>query len=478
MREPQAAGETLSPDLCIVGAGSAGLSVAAGAVQMGASVVLVEAGEMGGDCLNYGCVPSKALIAAAARAEAQRRGGLGIAPREPEIDYAGAMAHVRATIAAIAPHDSQERFERLGCTVIRAAARFVSPREMEAGGRRIRARRFVLATGSEPAVPPIPGLAETPHLTNETLWDLRAAPDHLLILGAGPIGIEMAQAHRRLGCRVTVVEAARPLAGHDAETAAVALARLRAEGVKIREGVRAERVAAAEGVTLTLSDGARLSGSHLLVATGRRPRTEGLALEAGEVAHGAEGIAVDAGLRSPTNRRVFALGDVAGPPYFTHRAGYQAGLVIRAALFRLPVRDRTDILPRVTYTDPEIAEVGLSEAAARAEHGDRIEVHRAPLSETDRARAEGETEGLAKIVVGRRGRILGAAIAAPHAGDLIQPWALALSKGLTVKDMSGHVAAYPTLGEVSKRAAGAYFAPRLFESPRVKRLVRLLARLG
>jgi pyruvate/2-oxoglutarate dehydrogenase complex dihydrolipoamide dehydrogenase (E3) component len=470
----------LEPDLCVIGAGSGGLSVAAGAVQMGASVVLVEGGRMGGDCLNYGCVPSKSLIAAAAHAHAMRSGGpFGVAPVEPEIDYARAMEHVRETIAAIAPHDSAERFEGLGVTVIRAWARFVSEREIEADGARIRARRVVIATGSSPAVPPVPGLDEVPYLTNETLWDLRARPEHLLILGGGPIGMEMAQAHVRLGSRVTVVEAGRALGAADREAAGIALARLRAEGVEIREGATVERVSGGSGaVTLALSDGGRVTGSHLLVAAGRRPNLERLDLGTGGVAHDRQGVTVDRGLRSTTNRRVYAVGDAAGGLQFTHLANYHAGLVVRSALFRLPVRARTDHVPKVTYTDPEIAQIGLTEEEARAGHGDRVEVHRAPLAENDRARATRETDGLVKLVADRRGRILGVAIAAPHAGDLVQPWALALSKGLKVRDMTGHVAAYPTLGEASKRAAGAFYATRLFESRWVRRAVRLLARLG
>ncbi|MGF1445185.1 MAG: dihydrolipoyl dehydrogenase family protein [Pikeienuella sp.] len=470
--------KTLTPDLCIIGAGSGGLSVAAGAVQMGASVVLIEGGEMGGDCLNYGCVPSKALIAAAARAAAQRAGGLGVAPQEPVVDYAAAMGHVRGAIEAIAPHDSQERFERLGCTVLRDWARFVSPTEMTAGGHRIRARRFVIATGSAPALPPIPGLTETPYLTNETLWELRTRPEHLVVLGGGPIGVELAQAHARLGSKVTVIEAAKPLAAHDPELAEVALGALARDGVELRTDTRAERVAAtADGIAVDIGNG-RILGSHLLVATGRRPSLERLELDAGGVAVTDRGVAVDRGLRSTTNRRVYAIGDAAGGMQFTHVAGYQAGLVVRSALLRLPVRNRTDHIPRVTYTDPEIAEVGLTDAEARAAHGETVEIHRAALAETDRAQAEGIHEGLLKIAVTRKGRILGAGLVGVHAGELIQPWSLAISKGLSLKDIAGHVAAYPTLGEVSKKAASAYFAPRLFQSELVKRVVRLLARLG
>lgn len=471
--------QSLTPDLCIIGAGSGGLSVAAGAVQMGASVVLIESGLMGGDCLNYGCVPSKALLAAARRAQGFRdSAAFGIAPQDPDIDYAAAMGHVRATIAAIAPHDSEERFEGLGVTVIRAHARFTGPREVQAGGQTIRPRRVVIATGSSPAIPPIPGLDTVPYLTNETLWELDRAPPRLIVIGGGPIGCEMAQAHRRLGCEVTVIEAAGALGRDDPETAAIALARLRAEGVDMREGVAVSRVSGGPGaVTVTLADGAEVSGSHLLVAAGRRVNTADLGLDEAQVAHDRAGVTVTSGLRSTTNSRVYAIGDAAGGLQFTHVAGYHAGLVVRSALFRLPVRARTDLIPRVTYTDPEVAQVGPTEAEARAAHGDKVEVTRFAFAENDRARAEREIDGMIKMI-SRKGRILGASIVGPQAGDLIQPWALAVSKGLSVGDMAGHVAAYPTLGEVSKRVAGAYYAPRLFASPQVKWIVRLLARFG
>ena len=470
----------LRPDLCVIGAGSGGLSVAAGAVQLGASVVLIEGAEMGGDCLNFGCVPSKSLLAAAKAAQAHRASApFGVASDEPAVDYAAAMDHVHRVIAEIAPHDSQERFERLGVTVIRDWARFVTPRAVVAGDHRIEARRFVVATGSSPAAPPIPGLDETFYLTNETLWNNRVLPSRLIVVGGGPIGLEMAQAHRRLGSEVVVLEAAKALAKDDPETAAIAIARLRAEGVELREGTRIQAVKAREGggAIVTLEGGETVDGSHLLVAAGRRPNIEALDLAAAEVAHDEKGVQVDRGLRSVTNRRVYAVGDVAGGLQFTHVAGYHAGLAVRSALFRLPVRNRPEIVPWVTYTDPELAQAGLTEAQARERHG-TIEVAHFPFAENDRARAELRTEGLAKAVIGRRGRILGCSIVGADAGLLIQPWALALSKGLSIGDMAGHVAPYPTLGEVSKSVAGAYFAPRLFGSRSVRLIVRLLARLG
>ncbi len=472
--------DVLTPDLCIIGAGSGGLSVAAGAVQMGASVVLVEGHKMGGDCLNYGCVPSKALIAAATAAQTWRSASkFGITQAEPDVDYAAAMEHVQGVINQIEPHDSPERFEGLGVKVIRAWGSFVGPREVEAGNHRIRARRFVIATGSTAAVPPIDGLDRTPFLTNETLWENRKLPGHLIVIGGGPIGMEMAQAHRRLGSEVTVLEMDRALGGDDPQVTAVALDQIRSEGVNIREGAAVASVTGDEGnITVRLSDRSGVTGTHLLVATGRRANLQRLNLGDGEIVHDNRGITVTKGLRSVSNSRVYAIGDVAGGPQFTHVANYHAGLVIRSALFRLPVKVNHDIIPHVTYLDPEIAHVGLTEQTAREQHGDVVEIARFGLDENDRARAERRTDGFVKAVIGKRGRILGCSIVGPHAGDLIQPWSLAVYKGLKVGDMAGHIVPYPTRGEVSKRAAGAYYTPRLFESPRVKWIVRLLARLG
>lgn len=464
-------------DICVIGAGSGGLSVAAGAVQMGARVVLVEGDRMGGDCLNTGCVPSKALIAAAAAAEVQRRGLFGIAGREPEVDFAAVKDHVDGVIAAIAPVDSQERFEGLGCTVLRGWARFVSPREIAVGEDRVRARRFVIATGSHPAVPKVPGLDGVPYLTNETVFALRERPAHLVILGGGPIGMEMAQAHRRLGCAVTVVEAATALGREDAEARAVVLARLRAEGVDIREGAAAVRVRTiGDGIELVLEDGQVVTGSHLLVAVGRKVTLDRLDLAAGGVAFDAKGVTVGKGLRSVSNRRVYAVGDAAGGAQFTHLAGYHAGLVIRQAVLGLPARVRDDHIPRVTYTDPELAQVGPSEAEARARWGDGLTVTRADFHHNDRAQATGETEGFAKLLVAR-GRVVGATVVGPHAGEVIAPLALAVSARMKVSALAGVVLPYPTLAEVAKRAAGAYFSPKLFDNAGLKRVVRLVQRL-
>ncbi len=478
--------QTIEADLCIIGAGSGGLSVAAGAVQMGARVVLIEKGKMGGDCLNYGCVPSKALIAAAEAADTLRHAGrFGVNGHEPAVDFPAVRDHLRGVIAAIAPHDSVERFEGLGVTVIQAAARFTGAREVEAGGKRVKAKRFVVATGSSAAVPPIPGLETVPYLTNETVFDLAERPEHLIVIGGGPIGAELAQAQRRLGARVSLLEMAKVLGKDDPEVTAVARNRLAEDGVEIHEGISIQEIAPeGNGVAVVLEqDGkkVRLSGSHLLVAAGRKANVEGLGLEAAGVACSAKGIAVDKRLRS-SNKRVFAVGDVAlveglGAYQFTHVAGYHAGIVIRNALFKLPAKVNYDALPWVTYTDPEIAHVGLTEAQAREKNGDKVRALTWPFAENDRAQTERATEGLVKVVVGARGKILGASIVGLHAGELLQPWVLAIGEGLKIGAMANMIAPYPTLGEVNKRVAGSYYTSSLF-SERTKKIVRFLQWLG
>lgn len=465
----------IETDLCVIGAGAGGLSVAAGAAQMGARVVLVEGHRMGGDCLNYGCVPSKALLAVAKAAEAQRKGFSGVIGTVPQVDYAAAMAHVATTIAAIEPHDSQERFEGLGVQVLRGWGRFTGPRSLDVNGQIVRARRFVIATGSRPAIPPIPGLDVVPYLTNETLFDLRAAPRHLLVLGGGPIGLEMAQAHRRLGCAVTVIEGARALGREDPEAAALVLTQLRAEGVAIHEGCGVNRVSGSTGaITLHLADGRTVEGSHLLVATGRTAAIDRLNPDAAGVVTETGAIRVDDRLRT-TNRRVLAIGDAAGRGQFTHLAGYHAGVAIRSLMFALPARARADHIPRVTYTAPELAQIGLTESDARARHGTALTVLRLGFDASDRAMAEGQTGGLIKLMV-FKGRPVGVTIAGHGAGEMIGLWSLAVANRLKLGAIAGTVLPYPTLQELSKRAAGAYFTPKLFDNPLIKRVVRAVQR--
>lgn len=473
--------EIIKTDICVIGGGSGGLSVAAGASQMGADVVLVEKAKMGGDCLNYGCVPSKALLAAGHAAQAVRHAAkFGVEASLNGINHQAVHDHVKGVIASIAPFDSVERFEGLGVKVIQGAAEFSGPQEIKVDDTRIQAKRFVIATGSRVMIPPIEGLAETPFYTNENIFDLTKAPKHLIVIGGGPIGIEMAQAHRHLGCDVSVLEMFKIMPKDDPELVEFVRDRLNNEGVALHEGVKViSTVKSASGVEVTIErDGVeeKISGSHLLVAAGRRVNVAGLNLEAGGVSYSERGIKVDARLRSTTNKKVFAIGDVAGGFQFTHKAGYDAGVVIKNALFRLPSKANYDAMPWVTYTAPELAAVGLNEEAARKKH-DEIRILRWPFTENDRARAEGTTEGLIKVITTPKGLILGAAIVGPHAGELIQVWALALSQKMKIQAMASMIAPYPTLGEVSKRAAGSFFTPSLF-SEKTKKIVRFLLSFG
>ena len=467
----------IKADVLVIGAGSGGLSVAAGAAQMGVRVVLLEGGEMGGDCLNTGCVPSKALIAAAHVAHDQRHADrFGIGASDPQVDYAAVQDHVAEVIAQIAPNDSQDRFESLGVQVIRAYGRFVSKRRVQAGDYMIKARRIVIATGSSPMVPPIPGLSDVPYLTNETLFQLRDKPQELLILGGGPIGMEMAQAHARLGCTVTVLEGARALGKDDPELAQIVVQTLRGEGVAIHEETMVSEVAQTGGrIEVTTKDGQRFSGTHLLVAAGRRANLDRLDPKAGGITITNGAVSVNAGLRS-SNRRVYAIGDAVGGMQFTHVAGYHAGLVIRSMLFALRARVQHHHIPWVTYTAPELAQVGLTESAARAQHGPRLEIARFDIAHNDRAIAQRAAQGCIKVMV-VRGRPVGASICGPGAGEQIALWSMAIGSRMKMSQIAAMIAPYPTLSDVSKRAAGAYFTPRLFDSPMVKRVVRLVQRV-
>lgn len=465
-------------DLAVIGAGASGLSVTAVAAQLGLRVALIEAGRMGGDCLNVGCVPSKAILAAARAAGSARRAHLfGIRLPEPEVEWSAVTAHVHGAIAAIAPNDSRERYEALGAQVFAAEAHFVSPDTLAVGQDRLSAKRIVIAAGSRPSVPPLPGLDVVPYLTNETLFDLQTQPEHLLILGGGPIGLEMADAFAGLGCRVTVVEAERIAAREDPELVAGLRAALAGRGVVFCENATVDRVE--RGPVLVLRDGQRIEGSHLLVATGRQPALARLGLKAGQVEASPRGIVTDHGLRSISNRRVFAVGDIAdprgiGPRAFTHVGTYHAGIVIRRALFHLPARVNYAALARVTYTDPELAQVGLTEAEARAA-GRAVSVLRWPLAENDRAQTERDPRGLVKLVI-ERGRVVGAGILARHAGEMLGTWSLAISQRLKIRILADMIVPYPTLAEAGKRAAGSYYLSALF-APRTKAMVRMLARL-
>ncbi|MEO0982510.1 MAG: FAD-dependent oxidoreductase [Pseudomonadota bacterium] len=471
----------LKADLIVIGGGSGGLSAAAGAAMLGLKVILYERGEMGGDCLNYGCVPSKALLSAAkAAASARKADVFGVTVSEPTVDWAKVRAHVQGAIDQIAPVDSQERFEGLGVTVIREHAAFGDKKTIVSKTTEATARRIIIATGSVAFVPPIPGLVETPYLTNETVFTTETFPEKLVILGGGPIGLEMAQAFQRLGSKVSVIEMDRALARADQEHAALAVERLRGEGVEILEGHKAVIVSGGAGAISVETEtggvaGQTVTGTHILVAVGRKVALDGLNLETGGVAYDRGGVSVKPNLRSKTNPRVWALGDASGGPQFTHMAGWHASAFTRSAFFKSTTRADSLPMPSVTYIQPEVAQLGLTEAEAREAHGDKVKIGRFAFDENDRAIAERQTDGECKLVI-VKGKMVGASIVGDGAGDVIQLVSVAMSNGLGVRALTNFISPYPTRAEIVKRAASAYFAPTVFGSS-ARRLVGLLQRI-
>jgi len=445
-------------DIVVIGGGSGGLVVAAGGAALGARVALVEKHRLGGDCLWTGCVPSKALLKSARIAhEIRHADRWALAPGHPQPDLARVMERVAAVIRGIEPNDSPERFRGLGVDVIFGSGTFVAPDAFAVDGRRLGAKTFVIATGARPAVPKIPGIETTPYLTNETLFDLREAVRSLIVIGAGPIGTEMAQAFGRLGSDVTVVDVApQILPREDADLAAVVFRQLADEGIRHHLGAAVLACAGRAGdvrVTVRAADGTSvaLAGSHLLVAAGRSANVDSLGLDAAGVRLEGDRLVVDDRLRT-TNRNIYAIGDAAGGSQFTHLAEHHAGVVLRQALFRMRWAKPSPVVPWCTYTDPELARVGLSETEAK-QRGVAHRVYRFAFDGIDRACADGETTGFAKIVTDPGGKLLGAAIVGAHAGELIAEYVLALSRGMKAQDLTGVIHAYPTLAQINRRVA-------------------------
>jgi len=468
-------------DICIIGAGSGGLSIASGAAQLGRSVVLYEAAEMGGDCLNHGCVPSKAIISSGKHAHAFTTGEpFGVKPAKPKVDFEAVKAHVQGVIETIAPVDSQERFEGLGCTVIREYARFKDAKTVESDTTEVTAKRIIVATGSRASAPPIPGLDKTPYLTNETIFSVDELPKHLLIVGAGPIGLELGQTFARLGSKVEIVDIAPPLGRNEPEHAAILVKALEAEGVVFHTPAQTEKIRKTKtGVAIDMKDGTKLTGSHLLVAAGRSPVIDKLELEKAGVKFDRRGIETDDCLRT-SNKRVYAVGDVSGRGGLTHAAGFHAGIIIKSFYFLPPIINRifgkatTDAMPAAIYSEPELANIGLTEAGAR-EKGHDVKALTFEFEENDRAIAERKTEGGVKIVATKKGKILGASIVGEGAGDLIQMVAIAMSNGVKVSGLAQFISPYPTRGEAVKRAASSFYTETVF-GDKAKKLSGFLTR--
>ncbi len=445
-------------DLCVIGGGAAGLVVAAGAATLGAKVALVEKNALGGDCLHYGCVPSKTLIHSAKVAHSMRDAKrFGIPAQTPVIDLPTVMQRVQSVIKQIEPNDSPERLAALGVKVFFGSGQFLAPDVFAIDDRALSAKNFVLATGTRPAIPPLPGLEQTPYLTNETLFSVQEPIPHLLVLGGGPIGCEMAQALARLGSRVTLFDLApRLLPREDEDISAVVAERFRQEEIGLHLGIKVIETEYRDGEIRVLLDHPQqgqywLSGSHLLIAAGRHPNLERLGLDEAGVKTYNGRLIIDARLRT-SNQHIYACGDVAGPYLFTHMAEHQAGVVLRNALFHWPSKSQIRNIPWCTYTDPELARVGLSESEA-LEQGIPHRVYSFPFADIDRAVTEGETEGMAKIITTPRGKLLGACIVGSHAGELISEYVLAVSKGMKAADLSNTIHIYPTLAQINRRVA-------------------------
>lgn len=473
----------LQPDICVIGGGAAGLAVASAAAAFGVSVVLVERRGLGG---NRAGLARRALIAAADRAHALREAGrLGIEAEAPQIREAALHGHVRRCLAADAVDHSAERLGALGVRIVSGEARFASRSTVMAGDQAIKARRVVIATGSRPDIPDIPGLAELPVLTEDDLHEPARLPARPVVIGGGETAVALAQAMNRLGCTVDLVALGPLLPSLDAEAAALVRRALLREGVRLHEEARAVRAEAMRGgVRLMLATGAEggetaIEGSHLVVAAGRRPDIATLDLELAGIARDEGGVAVDRGLRT-INRRVYAIGDcaggMAGGAHYPRPANDHASLVLRNALFRLPVRIAPAGYPRVAYSRPEIASLGLSEAQARSQAG-AIRLLRWPFSQNEGARAEGDGEGFVKVVTDKRGRILGVTIAGAGAEELIAPWSLALRHGMAVDEIARTAFPDGAMAATSGQAALSFHAP-LAGKPGIRRLLGFLRRFG
>ena len=471
--------ELLTPDLCVIGAGSGGIEAAAAAAAFDVSVVLVEKGSMGGSWLNTGTIPGTAFLAAAQHARAiahARRFGI---LAKPAIDFEMLRGHMESVKESLAPNVWKERVGGLGVRVIEGAARFKGRRSVAVGNAvEIKARRFIIATGSLPAVPSIAGLEELPHFNEDTIFDLTRCPRHLVVIGAGPTALELAQAFHSFDAKVTVLDQKQPLASEDPECASVVIHQFARDGIAVRGGVAVTRVEAVpSGICVFFSDGdrqERIEASDLLIATERRPNLDGLGLDRARIRHTKFGITVDHRLRT-TNRRVYAIGDAVGGQHSTDLARHQASLVVRNALFRQPVRRNPALVPRVVRTDPELAQVGLTDAEAR--RTGRIRVLRWPFRENDRAQAEGELRGHIKVMTDKRGRVLGATIVGPRAGELIATWSLAVNQRLDISALAGMPVPTSTFSEIGKSAAATYLSAR-GPSPWLLRIGALLRRFG
>lgn len=467
-------------DLAIIGGGAAGLSIAAGCSQLGLQVVLVEPNKMGGDCLNYGCVPSKTLLnTAKIFYQTKHSTVLGIQAKSVKIDFLQVMQQVHNVIASIEKNDSVERFTSLGVQVIQEKGHFIGPKQFKLKSKIIQAKHFVIATGSSPAIPPIKNLNKVSYLTNETIFNLNVLPEHLIVIGGGPIGCELAQAFAMLGSKVTILEAFTILPKDDADCVAIVRSQLESMQVAVYEHIKIEKIEESADKTISVhlenhDNPITITGSHVLVSAGRVANVGGLDLEKAGVEYTTKGINTNARLQT-TNKKIYAIGDVTGPYQFTHMASYQAGIALRNIAFKWPAKIDYKAVPWVTYTEPELAHVGL--LASEALKDPNLKITEFAFAELDRAQAENKINGKIKIITGKKAKILGVSIVGAHAGELILPWVIAVKEGKSLRTFTDAIAAYPTFSEISKRVAGEYYKPFIFSS-KIRTVVRWLNKLG
>lgn len=459
-------------DLVVIGGGSGGLVVAGASAILKAKVALVEKHRLGGDCLWYGCVPSKSLLHASRVAyQVKNSDRFGIYNQLQEINFSEAMGHVHKVIQKIEPHDSPERFEGMGVEVIFGSGQFTNKNTFVVNGRELKARAFVISTGSRPSIPPIDGLEEAGYLTNEQVFSLQQRPDSLAIIGGGPIGCELGQAFSRLGSQVTIINSrSQILPKEDPEAAAVVEKQFQTEGITIYHNTRGEKVELINGKKVITAGNHQISVDEILVSTGRSPNIESLNLEAAEVDYDKQGVKVNQKLQT-SNSRIYACGDVIGGYQFTHVASHEASVVIKNALFLPTSKVDYRVIPWATFTDPELARVGLTEEQARKRYGKDVYVLKQDFSDVDRAQAEAATIGFGKIITRGNGEILGAHLVGTSAGELIHEIVLAMSHGLKVSALSGiHI--YPTLSEVNSKAALSLTKEKYAQNHLLQRLLK------
>jgi pyruvate/2-oxoglutarate dehydrogenase complex dihydrolipoamide dehydrogenase (E3) component len=472
--------QLLTPDICVIGAGPGGLAAAAEAAAYGVRTVLIERGAMGGQSLYTGAVPAKAMMAAAKRVQNIKTAwNFGVRAADLSVNHRAVAEHIQSVIEGLKPQVSAERYNGLGADTIKASARFIDKDTVLAGDYEIKARRFIIATGSSPLIPPIPGLDRVPYFTTSTIFENSHRLPHLIVAGGGSIGLELAQAHRRLGSEVTVIETGRVISRDDPELGDYLLKCLRDEGIRVLENARLERIEPfgnnIQAVFAMLGKSYSVEASHLLLSMGRAPATADLNLDAAGIKYSERGIQVSKSLCT-SNRKVYAIGDVTGESDLAHAARHHASVAVKNALFLFPTHAQHGTMPWVTFTDPEVAHVGLTEETARDRFG-RLQILRWPYRDNFRAQAERKTGGFVKVIASRSGRILGAGIVGAEAGELIQMWSLAMQKDIPLSAMASIVSPHPTLAEVNKAAAEYFFAPRA-QSPLIRRAIALLAKIG